>query len=107
MEAKELTKLAVKALEDKKGEDIRVIDIHGVSVLADYFVIADGSNASQVKAMADNVEEAGDPALLLHTDKLFASLREKLSTGWFNDLLKDLLLAEPVQVIQKIGRAHV
>ena len=46
MEAKELTKLAVKALEDKKGEDIRVIDIHGVSVLADYFVIADGSNAS-------------------------------------------------------------
>ena len=34
-----------------------------------------------------------------HTDKLFASLREKLSTGWFNDLLKDLLLAEPVQVI--------
>ncbi len=30
----------------------------------------------------------GDPALLLHTDKLFASLREKLSTGWFNDLLK-------------------
>ena len=42
MEAKELTKLAVKALEDKKGEDIRVIDIHGVSVLADYFVIADG-----------------------------------------------------------------
>ena len=56
VEAKELTKLAVKALEDKKGEDIRVIDIHGVSVLADYFVIADGSNASQVKAMADNVE---------------------------------------------------
>ena len=42
----------------------------------------------------------GDPALLLHTDKLFASLREKLSTGWFNDLLKNLLLAEPVQVIQ-------
>ena len=29
VEAKELTKLAVKALEDKKGEDIRVIDIHG------------------------------------------------------------------------------
>ena len=42
----------------------------------------------------------GDPALLLHTDKLFASLREKMSTGWFNDLLADLLLAEPVQVIQ-------
>ena len=42
----------------------------------------------------------GDPALLLHTDKLFASLRERLSAGWFSDLLRDLLLAEPVQVIQ-------
>ena len=42
----------------------------------------------------------GDPALLLHTDKLFASLREKLTTGWFDTLLRELLLAEPVQVIQ-------
>ena len=42
----------------------------------------------------------GDPALLLHTDKLFASLREKLDAGWFNELLKDLFAAEPVQVIQ-------
>ncbi len=33
----------------------------------------------------------GDPALLLHTDKLFASLREKLADGWFNDLLRELL----------------
>ena len=57
MEAKELTKLAVKALEDKKGEDIRVIDIHGVSVLADYFVIADGSNASQVKAKKEKISK--------------------------------------------------
>lgn len=56
-QAKELVKLAVKALKDKKGEDIRVIDIQGVSVLADYFIIASGSNASQVQAMADNVAE--------------------------------------------------
>ena len=40
MEAKELTKLAVKALEDKKGEDIRVIDIHGVSVLIEGYQTA-------------------------------------------------------------------
>ena len=57
MEAKELTKLAVKALEDKKGEDIRVIDIHGVSVLADYFIIASGTNKNQVQALVDNVDE--------------------------------------------------
>lgn len=57
MDSKELTRIAVKALEDKKGEDIKIIDIHEVSVLADYFIIADGSNSSQVQAMADNVQE--------------------------------------------------
>ena len=56
-QSKEMVKLAVAALEDKKGEDIRVIDIQGVSVLADYFIIADGANGNQVQAMVDNVEE--------------------------------------------------
>lgn len=51
-----MVKIAVKALEDKKGEDIRVIDIQGVSILADYFIIASGANSSQVQAMSDNIE---------------------------------------------------
>ena len=42
----------------------------------------------------------GDPALLLHTNALFASLREKLPGGWFNELLRELFAPEPVQVIQ-------
>ena len=57
MDSKKMTALAIKAIEDKKGMDIRVIDIQGVSPIADYFVIASGSNNNQVKAMADNVEE--------------------------------------------------
>ena len=36
----EMAKMAIEALEDKKAEDIRVIDISQVSVLADYFIIA-------------------------------------------------------------------
>ena len=40
--AKEMVKTAVAALQDKKGEDIRVIDISGVTVIADYFIIAHG-----------------------------------------------------------------
>ena len=43
---------------------------------------------------------AGDPTLLLHTDQLFAALREKMASGWFNDLLRELFAAAPVQVIQ-------
>lgn len=57
-DSKEMAKLAVKALEEKKAGDIRVIDISDVSVLADYFIIASGSNRNQVQAMADNAEEA-------------------------------------------------
>ena len=46
------------AIDDKKGEDIRILDISGVSVMADYFVIASGNNKNQVQAIADNVNEA-------------------------------------------------
>lgn len=55
--AKEMVKTAVAALQDKKGEDIRVIDISDVTVIADYFIIASGSNPNQVQALVDNVEE--------------------------------------------------
>ena len=57
-QSKEMTKLAIAALEDKKANDVRVIDIAEVSVIADYFVIASGSNTNQVQAMADSVREA-------------------------------------------------
>ena len=57
MTNKELAALAVDALADKKASDIKIIDISEVSVMADYFIIASGSNRNQVQAMADNVEE--------------------------------------------------
>lgn len=56
-QAKEMTKLAIAALEDKKGEDICIIDISEVSVLADYFLIASGNSRNQVQALIDNVSE--------------------------------------------------
>lgn len=56
-QAAEMTKLAIAALEDKKAEDICVIDISEVSVLADYFLIANGNNRNQVQALIDNVGE--------------------------------------------------
>lgn len=56
-DSKKMAKLVIEALEDKKAEDIKIIDISGVSVLADYFIIANGNNTNQVQAMIDNVEE--------------------------------------------------
>ena len=55
--AKEMAQLAIEALEDTKAEDIRVIDISDISTLADCFIIANGSNRSQVQAVRDHVEE--------------------------------------------------
>ena len=55
--SKEMAKIAINALEDKKANDIKILDISDVSVLADYFIIASGSNRNQVQAMADEVQE--------------------------------------------------
>ena len=54
---KMMAQIACKAIDDKKGQDVKVIDIHTVSVIADYFVIASGANSNQVQAIVDNVEE--------------------------------------------------
>ncbi len=57
MSARELAKLIVHSLEEKKAEDIRIIDISKISTIADYFIIANGTNRNQVLALADNVGE--------------------------------------------------
>lgn len=56
-QSKEMARIAWNALSDKKGEDIKIIDITGISVLADYFIIANGNSDSQVNALVHNVEE--------------------------------------------------
>lgn len=56
-QSKEMTKLAFEALDEKKGEDIKIIEIGEVSTIADYFVIANGTNTSQVDALVSAVEE--------------------------------------------------
>ena len=57
MESRELAKIAYNALDEKKGINISIIDISEISTLADYFIIADGNNENQVKALANSVEE--------------------------------------------------
>ena len=52
-----MVKIAYDALDDKLAEDIKIIDIRSISVLADYFIIADGNNKNQVQAMVGNVQE--------------------------------------------------
>ena len=58
----EFARIAIAALEEKKASEIRVIDISEVSVLADYFIIANGSNRPQMQAMSDEVSEKMEKA---------------------------------------------
>lgn len=56
-QAMDMVRVAYDALADKKGEDIKVIDISQISVIADCFIIANGNSDSQVQALVDNVDE--------------------------------------------------
>lgn len=55
MDAEQLKKLVVTALEDIKGQDIVCIDVREISGVTDYMVICSGTSNRQVKSLADNV----------------------------------------------------
>ncbi len=55
--SKEMARLAYEALDERKGEDIQVIEIKDISIIADYFIIANGTNAPQVDALVDAVKD--------------------------------------------------
>lgn len=61
-QAKKMAKIAYEALEEKKGEDVKVIQITEIASFADFFLIANGTNSSQITALVDNVEEKMDEA---------------------------------------------
>ncbi len=54
---RQLAKQIYLILDDRQAEDIRVIDISEISILADYFIIAHGKNTSHIDALVDNVDQ--------------------------------------------------
>lgn len=60
MDSKELAQVAAQACEDKRGEDIILLDMQSVSLIADYFLICEGSNERQVQAIARAVKEQAE-----------------------------------------------
>ena len=55
--SKELAQAACRALADKMGRDIVTIFVRDKTVLCDYFVLASGRSAPQIKALGEGVEE--------------------------------------------------
>ncbi len=58
LESLDQAKAAASAAENKKGEDIKILDIREVADFADYFVLATGNNRNQLEAMEEAVDEA-------------------------------------------------
>jgi ribosome-associated protein len=49
-------KVALKAIDDKKGHDVIILDISEIASFADYFLICTGDSSRQIQAIADEVE---------------------------------------------------
>ncbi len=57
MTVEQIWQSAVNTLDKHKAEDIRVLDVAGITSIADYFLLASGGSANQVKSLSDYVEE--------------------------------------------------
>ncbi len=57
MNEKDLVKNITNILDNKKATNIKIIDLNGLSTLADYFVLASGRSTTQVKALLDYLDE--------------------------------------------------
>lgn len=53
----EMAAIAAEAAEDKKAKDVKTLQIKELSIITDYFVICSANSTTQVKAIADNIEE--------------------------------------------------
>lgn len=60
MRNQELLNLTVKAADDKRAEDIVVLDMNGISLIADYFLICHGNSDKQVQAIAREIKEKAE-----------------------------------------------
>lgn len=56
MDATKIAKAVAKVLDEKKAEDIQVIETTERTIISDYFVVASGTSSTHVKALAEEVE---------------------------------------------------
>lgn len=90
MECRDMAMLAAKAIDEKKGRDITIIDIGAKAAFADYMILASGGSDRQVSALCDAVEEK------LDKEGVFVrNIEGKKGSGWilmdYGDIIINLL----------------
>ena len=83
----DLARRLVDVIEEKKGEDILLMDIHAQSGFADYFVLCTGTSERQLKAITDAIDQAAHKLGVLA-----AHVEGKADTGWILIDLGDLIV---------------
>lgn len=78
LEPIELARKIVDTLADSKGEDILLLDIHDVTVAADYFVLCNGASERQLGALRSNVRED----IKQEMDRIPLRIEGTPSSGW-------------------------
>lgn len=94
MEPLNLAHILVDAIADKKGEDIVLLDIRGVSPFADYFVIGSGTSERQLRALIEGLLEAAKK----HHQRRPLHVEGRPETGWvlidYGDVIVHLFAPE-------------
>jgi ribosome-associated protein len=89
----EIARTVVNALEDKKGEDILLLDIHEIAFFAEYFVICSATSDRMLQALADTAQEQ-----VKKNHALIGRVEGSLSSGWvlvdFGDVILHLFSPE-------------
>lgn len=90
--SEQLAELAVTALGDMKGQEIRSISVQGLTSITDFMVIATGTSSTHVKALADSVDKAAKEA-----GQAVKSIEGKIAAEWvlvdLGDVVVHLMVA--------------
>ena len=95
LESIEKARLVVRAALDKKAKDVVVLELKGLSIISDYFVICSGESTTQVRSIVDNIEK-----------KLREEALKPSGIEGYN-LNQWVLMDYGDVIVHEIGRAHV